>query len=128
MRTATFTCIAALMVAVSGCSDKPEAVMEEMVSTINEAGAALETVKDEASAIVAAARIDGLAVKLKAIKERSAAIKTSEGKRAELEQAYTGPLAAAGGRVGQALVAALQVPGAQKHLEPAVQKFMSLMN
>jgi hypothetical protein len=123
MRTATMFCLTAAVFLLAGCGDTRDNLMEQNLALMNEFGDVLASVKDEASAKAAEARIKSIGERLEALRKRSDALgKISADEEKALKGRWEAKAQASGERMFKEMGRIMTDPKLGPLLRDAVQK------
>jgi hypothetical protein len=115
---------ACLVISISGCGGgygKAEEATKEVISSMNDISAALETVKDKETAKAAAPKIEAAAARFKAATKKAEGVKGTQAEKEKLEKEYLPKIQEASARMMKATMAAALSSGG----EPSLQKALS---
>jgi hypothetical protein len=118
-----------LLTTCSGCGggySKAEEATKEMLSSMNDISAALESVKDKETAKAAAPKIEAAVERLKAATKKAEGVKGTQADKEKLEKEYMPKIQEASTRMMQASMTAAVASGGDPTFLKAIGKMKNL--
>ena len=121
-----FTCVLTLCSGCGGGYSQAEQATKEMLSSMNDISAALESVKDKATAKAAAPKIEAAVARMQEAKKKGDSAKGTQADKEKLEKEYMPKIQEASDRMLKASMSAAISSGGDPTFMNAIKKMESL--